>query len=383
MQQQMFSIRLTSIKATVGLALVLLFSITITATAQSLYFIHHGPLTSGSPRIPNVAIIYEWNENTGELTQVWPTGPDVEAFTVEVYPDPGPIVVTQGEWSFETLYVFWRDDIRVPEFIELEAPGSVTKYHYVPMSDGTHQMEIRYFDRTNKNSSDRDRTFGYTLVPLGRSEEAHVDTGARGLGEPRVAGSTSIISFRRDPSSVLTPIGTEFAFDELSIPDSVVTSESSRGWNLILNEPSHRCLLSVPDRHGLTHRELLVQDRATGTWQSVMIEGSRTTPRPINGWLVGTIADTDPETDYEARKGFPSLLREEAVVFDPLTCHQFTVHLGKMSEVLWIEDSTLYFRTGQELHRARIDNDALVDATLLISDFKVNFIHWAFRASSE
>lgn len=379
----MFSVRLTSMKATVGLALVMLFSITITATGQSLYLIHHGPLKGGSPRVPNVAIIYQFDEDTGELTLVWPTGVDVEAFTVEVYPDPGPIVITQGEWSFERLYVFWRDNIRTPEFIKLEAPGSVSKYRYVPMPDGTSQMEIKYFDGTNNNSSDRDRTFGYTLVPLAGSPEAHVDTGARELWEPRVAGSTSIISFRRDPSSVLTPIGTAFAFDEFSILDSVVTSETSRGWNLILNEPSHRCLLSVPDRHGLTHRELLVQDRATGTWQSVMIEGSRTTPRPINGWLVGTIADTDPETDYEARKGFPSLLREEAVVFDPLTCHQFTVHLGKMSEVLWIEDSTLYFRTGQELHRARIDNDALVDATLLISDFKVNFIHWAFRASSE
>lgn len=62
---------------------------------------------------------------------------------------------------------------------------------------------------------------------------------------------------------------------------------------------------------------------------------------------------------------------------------QFTVHLGKTSEVLWIEDSTMYFRRGHELHRARIDNDALVDATLLVSDFKVNFIHWAFRGSSE
>jgi len=74
--------------------------------------------------------------------------------------------------------------------------------------------------------------------------------------------------------------------------------------------------------------------------------------------LIGTIASKNPQTNFTTN--FSAVLSEEVVLVDPVNLTQFTVHLGKDSQVLWIENNDVYYRVGQELYKAKIENKDFV-----------------------
>lgn len=349
-----------------------------------IFFVHMGPLAPGSTRLPNQTILYQWNEQTTSLDQVWTLGKDIPAWDIDVYPGSGPVIIAQGDWFPVKLYVFWKDQVLRPDTVSLDITGRVSQYHYFDNADGSSQIQMRYIDTAQGKAEQ----FSFRRVTL----EGHRHTSPPGATtEIRLAGPRAryggrehdIVCLTGHPSGVLKGIHSDIEFDATSIPDSIVQSRPMGRWNLTVNEPSYRVLQSVPHTTGTTWTELLVHNRLSDTWSSIRVEGGETSPRPFNNWLIGIIADTNPKTSYETNKGYPPVLRETIVVIDPMTAHQFTVHLGKMSQVLWVEEDTVYYKTGSNLYRARIADDDFVDRTILISDFKVNYIHWAFRGSSE
>ncbi len=100
--------------------------------------------------------------------------------------------------------------------------------------------------------------------------------------------------------------------------------------------------------------------------------------RPVNGYLVGIIAEQHPDTDHEKHEKHPPVLSEDVAVLDPRLKKQFVVHLGEKCEVLWIEESVVYYRLGDDLYRARLVGEDFVDRQLLLTDPRVGHIHWAF-----
>jgi len=179
----------------------------------------------------------------------------------------------------------------------------------------------------------------------------------------------------------LSPLMYGKSFEWTPVPDGIVTMKSSNGWVMVANEPVYRALMSVADRNGLTQREVLIYHRATNVWKSIMVGGAETALRVTNGWLTGVIADPDPETNRDIHRGFPSILRDEVVLINPWDDHAITVRLGKGCEILWVEDETVYYRVGTDLYKARIGKDDFVDRELLLSDPRIEFVHWAFRGS--
>jgi len=170
---------------------------------------------------------------------------------------------------------------------------------------------------------------------------------------------------------------------DVSIPDSIIVMKSSYGWNLIAAEPAFLVLCSVPDKNGYKERELLVLNRATGQWSSLLVPGAETAPRLVGRWLVAAISPSDPRTDFVKRGGYPPLRQAKSVMVNPMMARQFTVHLGEQSEVLWIEDSTAYYRVQDSLFTARVANDDFKDRRIILTDPRVLHIHWAFRGGED
>ena len=151
----------------------------------------------------------------------------------------------------------------------------------------------------------------------------------------------------------------------------------------IANEEKFRAFLRFLPPLEDNHKQLLIQNRDTQEWHSLVLPGAETNPHVVNEWLVGVVADPNPENDYEARRFYGAVPRTEVILIDPFEVHQFTVNLGKQSEVLWIEGDSVWYRIDDGLYQARIENDNFVDRTLLVKDSLVTRIHWAFRGKRE
>ena len=76
------------------------------------------------------------------------------------------------------------------------------------------------------------------------------------------------------------------------------------------------------------------------------------------------------------------MMREEVVLVNPIDMHQFSIHLGEFSEILWIENDEVYYRIFKDLYKATIKGDDFVDRKLVLSDFRVFSMHWAFSSSN-
>jgi hypothetical protein len=166
--------------------------------------------------------------------------------------------------------------------------------------------------------------------------------------------------------------------NSVAIPDSIVQRKTSYCWNLFANEPQFYALQSVPERSGLTSREILVYNRLKGAWNSLDIPGARTRLRSFGTWLGGVVTDPDPATNYEKRFGGPPVPRQDVVLVNPLELRSFTVHLGEWCELLSIEGDVVFYRIEKELYRARIQDDDFVDRQLILKDLQVVGINWAF-----
>jgi hypothetical protein len=157
--------------------------------------------------------------------------------------------------------------------------------------------------------------------------------------------------------------------------------KSSDGWVMKANESDFRAFISVPNRNGLTQRELLIYNRMTEIWYSIMLDGPETIPRLINDWLVARVADQSPETDYVARKGVGSIYRNTITLIKPLENRKFDMDLPVGGNVLWLDADSIYYSIGKELHKGIIKNNKIENDQLLLTDIKVLFFEQAFRGS--
>ncbi|MEW6412625.1 MAG: hypothetical protein AB1483_09155 [Candidatus Zixiibacteriota bacterium] len=356
---------------------ILVFLASANVTGQSIYFIQGQPGWDQPNLRPYPTSILELDEPSRQLTEVWGLGENVKAWDIDVYSSAGLAVISEGDWSPISLHVIPVDSIDKTIQYDLSGYGKVSRYRYLEGGNGHGWFDLQ----CKKGDGGFPPQYEHQQIQVGdetlRNEIELRLAGPRG---PYGGGTRSdVISVRMKQDGALEAVGIGFDFDGSSVPHDLVRMKDSFGWSLVANEPYYRALMSVPERHGLTEREVLIFNRNADSWSSVMIPGSETTLRPVNDWLIGVVANTDPETDYEIRKGFPSILGEDVVMVHPTSLQQLTVHLGPKSEVLWVQEDSVWYRVGSDLYTARVTNNDFVDRTLLINDPRVQYIHWAFR----
>jgi len=180
---------------------------------------------------------------------------------------------------------------------------------------------------------------------------------------------------------MLGPDRPGLVLSDYRIPVGVIQMGTTRGWTLVANEPDFLAIASNPDRKGLTQRELLVYSKFDDEWFSLMIPGSATCPRLINGWLAGAVANDPSGTDYERHSSGPPVIGNKVVMVRPLERRVFTLELGPEPEMLWIQSDRVYYRVGRELYKARIENASLADQSMIARASWVFGAHWAFSGS--
>lgn len=175
----------------------------------------------------------------------------------------------------------------------------------------------------------------------------------------------------------------QYYFKTNPIPPNIIKSDSLWELRMIANELNYCAVISSPYDQSKSSKELLIYNRVDSIWNSYFVSGIETRMRIVNNYLVGVIANPNPESNYSKRKMFPSILDENVVFLSPMSEELFTVHLGKNCEVLWIDDNNdVYYRLDDSLYKARIDKNEFVDRQLLLTNYKIRYIHWAFRGST-
>ena len=357
------------------------------SASETMYFIHGQPNDVMPGKRPYPTVIYELLPKAPFFEKVWSLDENIQPFSINLIYSARKVVVYERLYTEEQrLHVISMDNPAHRELVDLRSFPIVVSYHYLSSSENSGSFFVHYSDgpvgpgMTFKKAR-------VSIIPKEQEQNDKLsfdvsDIRLAGVRSPHGGGESDVLSVHMGADGALTLAGLDLVLDWPPVPDSIVTMKTSFGWVVIGNEADFRVLSSVPERSGLTHRELLILNIKSGQWNSMLIEGVASVPRLVNGWLVGIIADHDPETNYDSRKFFPPLLREESVLVDPLSLKQFTVHLGKDSEVLWAGADTAYYRVGQSLYRARVADDGFSDRELVVTDPLVEHIHWAFSGPS-
>jgi hypothetical protein len=367
-----------------GILSVLLVIAVGRINAQDLYFIFNGPAEPPiSYQVRYETRIYRFTENNRELKEVWTLGKYQESTKFGVYPSAKRVVIAGPDVMPKELYVFSTGNVENPTIITLDESSTADRFYYYQVPGKSDLVEIRYTEMSGGVSLRKSGLLSIdeTGAPI-KAKEADFPAELRLYGgRPSGAKVFDVITFSNIPiGDTVRPLKS-FGIEITPVPYGIIQLGSLEGWVMIANEPKFYALLSMPDRNDLRHRELLLYDRLNGKWKSVMLDGGETSLRLINDWLVGRIIDVNPETDVEIRKHFPGICREETILINPMNDRQLIVRLGMDSQILWVENDTIYYKSGDRLFKSAIADDDVTDRKLLIADSRIMDFVWGFRGT--
>lgn len=361
--------------------------------AQDIYFINGEPHwnTRDGKALPME--VYRLDVHNRILRKCWELKDDnMQISSIASFPHDNTILISTSSYLTKTsCFTLVMTDSAFSEqvFKWPDSLGLIARHQLFLSQSGSKQLEVKtskaVYSAMIEHREPNNLTWEINRVGKADGKQNIVTTAA--LASLRLDGPGRLLV---SPDAIvwttILPDGSIVTHDLQStieggppIPDSIVSMKTSYGWNLIVAEPEFWALCSVPDRNGLTQRELLILNRQFSKWTSWMLPGNETEPRLVNGWLVGVIADSDPKTNWEKRSRNEPLLRDESVIIDPVRARMFIAQIGKQHEILWIQDSTAYYRIQDSLFSARIEKDDFRNRTLILTDPAMKHVHWAFR----
>jgi hypothetical protein len=213
-------------------------------------------------------------------------------------------------------------------------------------------------------------------------------------------------------------------FLELQPPKEMYNAHPPALKSILVND-SHCMIIgydySKPNGNTIGVRHVLIYDKSTNEWYKYALKGNTPSIRSYdNGWVAGTIRDMDKGNyfdkttmrygdEYDFKREIPGYAEREPVFYErtdgvwgdcfderaqnfgiyyPGLLYLFNVHTKDYiewdtkqgdSEVLLVQDSTVYYRVNTKiLKSAIVNNKALGEAELLIDDVRVRDIHWAY-----
>lgn len=142
----------------------------------------------------------------------------------------------------------------------------------------------------------------------------------------------------------------------------------------------------------------LVLDKETDRWNTLVLKGDQTRIQNFNDWISGAIINNkeDKVSPGKADRrqkpnnfgpGFDTMTKVLKFYYPGLlflyhtpseTYIEWSTYQGD-SEVLLVENETVYYRVNDEIYQAMIiDNQELGKPKLILKDYRVPDIHWAF-----
>lgn len=365
-----------------GILSVLLMLFCSASSRADTFFIEGQPGWDQPNKRPYPTAILRLDQGDSSLTRVWSLPEDRKAWSISVYDDPRLVEISVGDWFPEKVYLFPPNHLSAHQVLSLEEYDPVFRCRVWESGDKSPLIQVLHRDSTSPALKEvLYEVESVRLRPVSRSDFAQAEIRLAGAQDVRTGGKSDVAGARLTPGAPIVLIDAGITLDGSPVPDSVMKTNSSRGWTLVANGPRYRALWCVPDSHGPTQRELLTYDRLNDIWKSVMVEGSSTLLRPMGVWLIGVVAETNPDTDFNGGGSVPPVLRDEVALVNMSDGRSFTADLGQDCEILLIDGTTVYFRSGDRLLRGVIDGERIVSQEGLLSVPAVGQIHWGFTGA--
>ena len=362
------------------IGIVVFFVMGSPTLANEIYFISQGVGPRAMPdNRPLPCTIYLLDEDQKALVPVWSLPGDTTSNAVAVYSSLGTVAIGEGDMpnQFHVISLRCDDQTQMDMRKKLRRMGGPWS-----LAANANMTRVSFWCR---NSSRENQVFHQLSLDSSSVDAAEksADTSAirlAGLAPEYSASQGDCIRFPQPANGQFQHSNPQYKSLVPRVPEGLIRTVTTRGWLLIANEETFLALTPIRDRHGLTQREVLIYHQADSTWHSLMVEGSETKLSTINGWLVGVVANTNPKTNIEAHISYAPLVTRRVVFVDPLEQHQFIAELEGLGEVLWItDDEVVYYRCNRSIHRARIQDDDLVERSVAATDFLTDIIHWGFE----
>lgn len=346
-----------------------------------VYFIYSGPTESTTPLGSHSAIIYRYDNTSDSLLKEWQTPDNEWIKDVRCYPNNQMLLVSTKTGlsdKIKNMYYVKADSVITKKVISYENRENIGFYHILKSNDTDKLIKTYSHSSNGLNSVVFDLNTEKEVQSKSLSDNEEFDLA--GLSSAYYGSSHDILSYRSIKNGIFQPFRESYYLDVLPVPDSLIKMQDSNGWNLIADEDNFIIMCSVPNKNGLKFRELLIYNKLSTVWSSVLIEGDMTTPRVFNGFIVGEVKISSPDTDWKKRLIFSPIITDSIVIIDPLKLKKNLVRLGKRCKFLWIDDDNkVYYRIGQELYKAKFESGDFINRELILKDFMVNCIHWAFQ----
>ena len=345
-----------------------------TGYASSLYYIYGQPTWDESRNIPFPTIIYKYDDQVGNLVEIWSNRSHNEyTNAILMYEKENTIVVVEG-LSFPNKYnvIQMSNPTNFTSF-ETEKTERSFKRHIYKDNNGNMFIECYSMSDPKKFTIN-----GYNLltgdkIAIRNADKTLLLSGATTEGTPNsdlvsaTINTDGIVTFREDVNLQLP-----------KIPENLLINALNHRWILISNEEDYSALYSITNSFKDTSKTLLIYNKGNNIWNEYNVIGSETSLRIVNDWLVGTIASTNPLTNFETYEGYPPILTGDVILVNPLSGLLQTFYLGDSCEVLYVDGNDIYFRLDNSLYNAKMNGNSLVDKRLLLTDDKIRHMHWAF-----
>jgi len=332
---------------------------------------------------PHTATFYKYDENTDTLEKIWTLDSNKWVDDVRHYSDLNLLMIGYNEkyksYKTDHLVVIPCDTLSKRSYYEIGEDYKILNYHLLQGNNNSYlEMSIR------KSRSPSEKAY------LNLESKNYVDDKALSSDlEYRLAGSATefygaksdLLDAKIDDSGLMSFPHTNYPAIPEPVPDSVRRMKGSRIYNLMVNEKNSFIFSSIPYESDIKQRELLFYNKIDSTWHSLLIDGDFTSLRYINGWLVSTVAYSDPNFDWK-RRGGKEILTKKLVMVSIDDLQSYYIELDDIAELIWIDDNKdVYYRIKLELYKAKLENNDFVDKRMIIKAPFVLGIHWAFRGS--
>jgi hypothetical protein len=243
-------------------------------SGQVVHFMYGEPGSDMPNKRPYPLIIYSFHE-PDRLDSVWSLGTNVKAENISMYGSAGLVAISVGPRPPLALNLLTMGDLREVGRMDFEGFGIVSHYYYFAEPIGLGQMELLYLapgaDYSTPFRTKRFSVRGKVKAGTAASVSPSGELRLAGVAGEYGGGGSDVLSFRSVNDSNPQAVMLNVTFDGFPVPDSLITMKNSYGWVMIANEPQFRALMSVPERNGLTEREILVFHRASGQWSSLLV----------------------------------------------------------------------------------------------------------------
>ena len=187
------------------------------------------------------------------------------------------------------------------------------------------------------------------------------------------------------------------------LPSSIKFDEKDR-IVLFVNNDEILALSSIESRvkktAGIGHSTFHIFNKKTVKWNSVQFAGGNTAVRGFGLWLAGLVTGEKQNEDIPGKnkwrkdmtstgtpvewrfKDFGIFSTGILFLYNTETQQKYEIETNQGdSEILLVEDDTVYYRVYDEIYQAKIGMNKIETGTLLVKDDVVPDIHWAFLAA--